>query len=83
MRKCGLDKTNKALLEWFNTQTDVGFLIKSLILKIQAENFLMQLEHKDYSCSNGWLEHFKNQHNIVYAQASGQALSADTKMANE
>jgi hypothetical protein len=64
-------------------QRDAGFPISGPILKIQAEKFALQLEHKDYSCNNGLLDHFKNRHNIVYAQVSGEAISADTKSASE
>jgi hypothetical protein len=62
MRKCGFDDIDKALFEWFEVQRDAGS-----VLKIQAEKFAVQLEHKDYSCSKGCLDHFKNWHNIVYA----------------
>jgi hypothetical protein len=58
MRKCGSD-IDKALLEWFKVQRDAGFPINGPILKIQAKKFAMQLEHKDYSFSNGWLDRFK------------------------
>jgi hypothetical protein len=58
MRKCGFDDIGKALLEWFKMQRDVGFPINSAVLKIQAERFAMQLEHKDCSCNNGWLNFF-------------------------
>jgi hypothetical protein len=59
MRKCGSDDIDEALLDWFKVQRDAGFPIIVPILKIQAEKFAMQLEHKDYSCSNGWLDRFK------------------------
>jgi hypothetical protein len=59
MRKCGFDDIDKALLEWFKVQRDAGFPINGPILKIHAEKFAMQLEHKDYSCSNGQLNCFK------------------------
>jgi hypothetical protein len=42
----------------------------------------MQLVHKDYSYSNGWLDRFKNRH-IVYAEVSGEAISANMKTASE
>jgi hypothetical protein len=75
MRKCGFDDIDEALLEWFKVKGDAGFSINGPILKIQAEKFAMQLEHKDYSFSNGWLDRFKNRHNIVYDQVSGHENS--------
>jgi hypothetical protein len=41
------------------------------------------LGHKDFTCSNGWLDRFKNRNNIVYAKISGEALSANTDTASE
>jgi hypothetical protein len=81
--KCGFDDIDKALLAWFKVQRDAGFPINDPILKIQAEKFAMQLEHYDCSYSNGWFDRFKYRHIIVYAQISGEALSADTKTASE
>jgi hypothetical protein len=83
MRKCGSDDIDRALLEWSKVQRDAGFPIRGAILKMQAEKFAMQLEHKDYIYSKGWLNRFKNLHNIFYAQVCGEALSADTKTTNE
>jgi hypothetical protein len=58
-RKFGFNHIDKALLEWFNVQRDTGFPINGPIFKIKAGKFAMQLEHKNYSCNNGWLDHFK------------------------
>jgi hypothetical protein len=52
-------------------------------LKFQTGKYTMHFEHKDYSCSNGWLDCFKNRHSIVYAQVRGKVLSAGIKTANE
>jgi hypothetical protein len=62
MRKYRSDNTDKALMKWFKVQRNAGFPINGPILKIQAEKFAMLLEHKDYSCRNGLLDHFKNWH---------------------
>jgi hypothetical protein len=49
--------------------------------RTRQKTFAVQLE-QDFSCSNGCLGRFKNRHNIVYAQVSGEALPADTKTAS-
>jgi hypothetical protein len=74
---------NQALLEWFKVQRNAGFPINGPILKVQAEKFAKQLGHENFTCNNGWLVHFKNQHNIVYVKVSGEALSVDSKTASE
>jgi hypothetical protein len=83
LRTCEKSDVDQALLQWFKVQRDAGFPINGPILKIQAEKFATQLGHKDFTCSNGWLDRFKNRNNIVYAKISGEALSANTDTASE
>jgi hypothetical protein len=77
MRKCDFGNVDQALLEWFKVQRNGGFPINSPILKVQAEKFAKQLGHENFTCNNGWLDSFKNRHNIVYARVSGEAISVD------
>jgi hypothetical protein len=77
MRKCDLSNVDQALLEWFKVQRNTGLPINGPILKVQAEKFAKQLGHENFTCNNGWLDHFKNWHNIVHAKVSGEALSVD------
>jgi hypothetical protein len=64
-------------------QRNAGFPINSPILEVQAEKFAKQLGHENFTRNNGWLDRFKNWHNIVYAKVSGEALSIDSKTASE
>jgi hypothetical protein len=41
-------------------QRNAGFPIK-----VQAEKSAKQLGHKNFTCNNGWLDHFKSWHNNV------------------
>jgi hypothetical protein len=83
IRKCDLGHINQALMEWFKVQRNAGFPINGPILKVQAEKFAKQFGHENFTSKNGWLDRFKNRHNIVYAKASGEALSVDSKTASE
>jgi hypothetical protein len=83
MRKCDLGNVDQALLEWFKVQRNAGFPINGPILKVQAEKFAKQLGHENFTCNSGWLDRFKNRHNIVSAKVSGEALSVDSKTASE
>jgi hypothetical protein len=83
MRKCVLDNVDQALLERFKVQRNAGYPINGPILKVQAEKNAKQLGHESFACNNGWLDRFKNRHNIVYAKVSGEALSVDSKTASE
>jgi hypothetical protein len=70
-RKGDLSNIDQALLERFKVQRNAGFPINGPILKVQAEKFAKQLGHENFTCNNGWLDHFKNRHNIVYEKVSG------------
>jgi hypothetical protein len=70
-------------MEWFKVQRNAGFPINGPILKVQAEKFAKLFGHENFTSNNGWLDSFKNRHNIVYAKASGEALSVDSKTASE
>jgi hypothetical protein len=65
IRKCDLGNGDQALLEWFKVQRIAGFPINGPILKVQAEKFAKKLRHENFTCNNGWLDRFKNRHNIV------------------
>jgi hypothetical protein len=83
MKKCDLGNVAEALLEWFKAQRNAGFPINGPILKVQAQKFVKQLGHENFTCNNGWLDRFKNRHNSIYAKVSGEALSANSKTASE
>jgi hypothetical protein len=65
MRKCYLGNVDQALLKWVKLQRNAGFPINGPILKVQAEKFTKQLGHENFTCNNGCLDRFKNQHNIL------------------
>jgi hypothetical protein len=58
-------------------QRNAGFSINGCILKVQAEKFEKQLGQENFTCNNGWLDRFKNWHNVVYAKVSREALSVN------
>lgn len=82
-KTCEKSDVGQALLQWFKIQRDAGFPINGPILKIQAEKFASQLGHENFTCSNGWLDRFKNRNNIVYAKINVESLSANTNAASE
>jgi hypothetical protein len=77
MRKCDLGNVDQALLEWFNVQRNDGFPVNGPNLMVRAEKFAKQLGHENFTSNNGWLDRFKNRHNILYAKVIGEALSVD------
>lgn len=81
-RKCEAANVDEALLAWFCVQRRAGFPIDGPILKAQAETFAIQFGHTDFVCNNGWLDRFKNRHNIVYAKINGDSVISDEWLSN-
>jgi hypothetical protein len=64
-------------------QRNAGFPINGPILKVQAEKFVKQLGHENFTCNTGWLDRFKNRHKHCFSKVSGEVLSVDSKTASE
>lgn len=58
-------------------QTSCGMPVRGLVLKIQAERFVIQVGYEDFVCNSGWLDCFKNSSNIFCRKISGEASSID------
>ncbi|XP_052074066.1 tigger transposable element-derived protein 4-like [Mytilus californianus] len=47
------------------------------MLTTKAEEFAKRLDHPEIKCSNGWLDRFKDRHNITFKKICGEATSVD------
>lgn len=74
-RKCERADIDEALIQWFSEQKRAGFPTDGPTLKAQAEKFAVQFGCDDFVCNNGWLDRFKNRHNILYAKVCGESRS--------
>ncbi|GBM90245.1 Tigger transposable element-derived protein 4, partial [Araneus ventricosus] len=52
-------------------------------LKEKAEQFAQKLGHKDFRSRNGWLENFKNRHNIVFRKLCGESQSVSDELCSK
>ena len=52
----------EALFSWFKQARCMNVPISGPIIKIKAK----ELAFKDFQCSTGWLERFKQRHSIVF-----------------
>jgi hypothetical protein len=66
-----------ALWLWFCQARVSGAAISDLILKTKAQEFGRRLGITDLSYSNGWLQKFKDRHNISKKKFEGESASAD------
>lgn len=80
LRLCDKGDLDTALLSWFKVKRSENVPISGPVLKVQAEKFAANLGYLDFVCCNGWLDRFKNRHQIVFSKISGEANSVDTSI---
>lgn len=68
---------DNVLVMWFKLQRSLNILLIGSLLKFQAEKLVTQLGYKEFTCTNGRLERFKNRNYIVYAKISRESDAAN------
>ncbi|KAL4121977.1 hypothetical protein QTP88_014392 [Uroleucon formosanum] len=57
--------------------------ISGPILKEKAEYFATQFGYSNFKASQGWLENWKNRHNIIFRKICGESASVNDSLCNE
>ncbi|KAJ8300510.1 hypothetical protein KUTeg_022029 [Tegillarca granosa] len=71
-RPTGNEDINELMWEWFQDATKRRININGPLLQERALMFAKDLYVESFKASNGWLESFKNRHNIVFGTMSGE-----------
>lgn len=66
MRTATYENVEDALLKRFTSVRDQNLPISGQMLTTKAEEFAKRLDHLEFKCSNGWLDRFKDRHNITF-----------------
>lgn len=82
VRLCEKADIDSSLLEWFKQCRAANLPINGPLLKEKAEEF-GRLLGQDFSCSNGWLDRFKQRHSINFGKVSGEAKSVSVELTEE
>ncbi|CAC5416811.1 Tigger transposable element-derived protein 4 [Mytilus coruscus] len=77
MRTATYENIEHALLKWFTSVRDQILPISGPMLTTKAEEFAKRLDHPEFKCSNGWLDRFKDRHNITFKKICVEAKSVD------
>ena len=51
--------------------------LSGTLIKIKAKDFAEKVGETEFTASNGWLNHFRKRHRIVYRKMNGEAKSVD------
>ena len=68
--------TEQAVLQWYNAARDQNVLVSGPLLIAKAQEFASQLGD-DFKCTTGWLERFKEHHNITFKRVCGESNSVN------
>ena len=74
-----------ALFQWFSAARAQSVPISGEILKSKAQELATELDpdHEEWSCSNGWLSHWKVRHNISYKAVSGENAAVSKEVCED
>ena len=77
MRTAKSEDTEKAVLKWFTTAREQNIPVSGPMLLTKAEQFAEQLGDTDFKANTGWLDRFKQRHQICFKKICGEAKSVD------
>ena len=72
MRTATFKDTEQAVLQWFKAARDQNVPVSGPLLIAKAQEFASQLGD-DFKCTTGWLERFKECHNITFKRVCGES----------
>ncbi|XP_023238913.1 tigger transposable element-derived protein 4-like [Centruroides sculpturatus] len=75
IKLCEKVNIDDALIKWFNQCRSSNLPLNGLMEK--AEEFGRLLGDTNFKCSNGWLDRFKQRHNISFGKVCGEAKSVN------
>ena len=73
-------RINNLLWQWFSQARAKNILLSGPILQEKAIAFALELGIDDFKGSNGWLSHWKAQHNIKGFKVSGESAGVDMEL---
>ncbi|KAH7977912.1 hypothetical protein HPB49_003939 [Dermacentor silvarum] len=81
LRAPAFEAVEKAVFNWFLEIRASGTPVSRALLQQKARNFTCIMGHDDFVASDGWLQRFKERHDIVGRAVSGESLSVDREAA--
>ena len=75
VRKCAYADLNAKVYEWFSTARAKNIPLTGRLLQEKAAIFAVEMGHKDFTASNGWLHRFQIRHNIKASVLSGDSAT--------
>jgi len=64
-----------AVFQWFTNTRATNLPVNGPLLMEKADILAAKLGHPDFKASQGWLDHFKKRHNIVFKAICGESAT--------
>ena len=74
------DFVDKAVYKWFMNARERNVPIGGHIIREKALDLAKELNIMDFKASEGWLDRWKNRHNVVFRTVSGEEWSCTEEM---
>ena len=71
---------NEAVFTWFKTARSNNIPVNGIIIKEKALSLARSLELTDFRASDGWLDKWKQRHNVTFKAVSGEENAATPEM---
>ncbi len=75
VRKCLYPDINDNVYEWFVVARSKNICVSGPLIKEKALILSLELGYDNFSASNGWLDRFRQRHNIKYSVLSGESAA--------
>lgn len=72
-----------ALLQWFKQQRALNIPINGPVLESKANDFAAKIKMDGFTCSNSWIQRFRERHGIIFGKISGESNSVDTAVCDD
>lgn len=81
LRAPAFEAVEKAVFKWFLDARASGIPVSGALLQRKGRDFACIMGHDDFVASAGWLQRFKERHDIVGRAVCGEAMSVDREAA--
>ena len=72
LRPAKYEDIDEAVYRWFCQAREKNVPISAAILKAKAVKYALSFGVNDFACSNGWIDHFKQRHDLSFKTIIGE-----------
>lgn len=82
-KKCPYEEVNVKTWEWFCEARAKNIPVSGKLIQEKALMLSVELDHSEFSASNGWLEKWRDRYNVKFAVLSGERGEVDLSVVED